>query len=256
MLSLLTLRKGQCMNTSHENRRASTSRRDFLKHTGSALAGAALLNAINVRSYAAEDNTIKIALIGCGGRGTGAAANALATQGPVKLVAMADVFPDRLESSLKNLASSFGDKVDVPKERQFLGMDAYQKALAEIAPGGVALLTTPPAFRPLHFERAVAADCHVFMEKSFAVDAPGVRRVLKTGEEATKRNLKVAGGLMSRHYKPLENRRTNPSGSDRRRHHLLGLPRAWSGGLSAQSARMERDGAPDSQLLVLYLGQR
>ncbi len=192
------------MNTSHENRRASTSRRDFLKHTGSALAGAALLNAMNVRSYAAEDNTIKIALIGCGGRGTGAAANALATQGPVKLVAMADVFPDRLESSLKNLASSFGDKVDVPKERQFLGMDAYQKALAEIAPGGVALLTTPPAFRPLHFEHAVAADCHVFMEKSFAVDAPGVRRVLKTGEEATKRNLKVAGGLMSRHYKPLE----------------------------------------------------
>ncbi len=92
----------------------------------------------------------------------------------------------------------------MPKERQFLGMDAYQKALAEIAPGGVALLTTPPAFRPIHFEHAVAADCHVFMEKSFAVDAPGVRRVLKTGEEATKRNLKVAGGLMSRHYKPLE----------------------------------------------------
>ena len=95
------------MNTPHENRRASTSRRDFLKHTGGALAGAALLNAINVRSYASEDNTIKIALIGCGGRGTGAAANALATQGPVKLVAMADVFPDRLESSLKNLAVEF-----------------------------------------------------------------------------------------------------------------------------------------------------
>jgi predicted dehydrogenase len=175
-----------------------------LKHTGGALAGAALLSAINVRSYASEDNTIKIALIGCGGRGTGAAVNALATQGPVKLVAMADVFPDRLETSLKNLAPQFGDKVDVPKERQFVGMDAYKKAIAEIAPGGVALLTTPPAFRPIHFEHAVAADCHVFMEKSFAVDAPGVRRVLKTGEEATKRNLKVAGGLMSRHYKPLE----------------------------------------------------
>ena len=130
--------------------------------------------------------------------------NALSTQGPVKLVAMADVFADRLDSSLKSLAGKFGDKVDVPKERQFLGMDAYQKAIAAIAPGGVALLTTPPAFRPIHFDHAVKADCHVFMEKSFAVDAPGVRRVLATGEEATKRNLKVAGGLMSRHYKPLE----------------------------------------------------
>ena len=192
------------MNAQHENRRASTSRRNFLKHTGGALAGAALLSAINVRSYASEDNTIKVALIGCGGRGTGAAVNALSTQGPVKLVAMADVFPDRLESSLAGLVSQFGDKIDVPKERQFVGMDAYKNAIAQIAPGGVALLTTPPAFRPLHFEHAVAADCHVFMEKSFAVDAPGVRRVLKTGEEATKRNLKVAGGLMSRHYKPLE----------------------------------------------------
>ena len=117
---------------------------------------------------------------------------------------MADVFPDRMEGSLKNLQTQFGDKVKVPQERQFLGMDAYKKAIAEIAPGGVALLTTPPAFRPMHFEHAVAADCNVFMEKSFAVDAPGVRRILKTGEEATKKNLKVAGGLMSRHYQPLE----------------------------------------------------
>jgi predicted dehydrogenase len=192
------------MNAHDQTPKASTSRRDFLKHTGGALAGAALLSAINVRSYASEDNTIKIALVGCGGRGTGAAVNALSTQGPVKLVAMADVFPDRLASSLQNLTTQFGDKIDVPKERQFAGMDAYQKAIAEIAPGGVALLATPPAFRPIHFEHAVKADCHVFMEKSFAVDAPGVRRVLATGEEATKRNLKVAGGLMSRHYKPLE----------------------------------------------------
>jgi len=192
------------MNAQDQTSNTSTSRREFLKHTGGALAGAALLQAISVRSYAAEDNTIKIALIGCGGRGTGAADNALSTQGPVKLVAMADVFADRLDSSCKSLVGKFGDKVDVPKERQFVGMDAYQKAIAAIAPGGVALLTTPPAFRPIHFEHAVKADCHVFMEKSFAVDAPGVRRVLATGEEATKRNLKVAGGLMSRHYKPLE----------------------------------------------------
>jgi predicted dehydrogenase len=182
----------------------SSNRRQFLKQSSTALTGAALLSAINVRSYAAEDNTIPIALIGCGGRGTGAAVNALSTKGPVKLVAMADVFADRMDGSLKSLQSRFADKVDVPAERQFLGMDAYKKAIAEIAPGGVALLTTPPAFRPLHLEHAVAEDCNVFMEKSFAVDAPGVRRVIKAGKEAEKKNLKIAGGLMSRHYTPLE----------------------------------------------------
>ncbi len=192
------------MATRNDHPQTASSRREFLKQTGGVLAGATLLSSLSARSLASEDNTIKIALIGCGGRGTGAAANALATQGPVQLVAMADVFPDRLESSYNGLKSQFGDKVDVPKDRQFIGMDGYKKAIAEIAPGGVALLTTPPTFRPLHFEHAVEANCNVFMEKSFAVDAPGVRRVLKTGEEATKRNLKVAGGLMSRHYKPLE----------------------------------------------------
>ncbi len=192
------------MNTQHQTRQTSTSRRQFLKHTTGTLAGAALLHAINVRSYAAEDHTINVALVGCGGRGTGAAVNALSTQGPVKLVAMADLFADRLQSSLQSLAGQFANQVDVPQERQFLGMDAYQQAIAAVAPRGVVLLATPPAFRPLHFEHAVKADCHVFMEKSFAVDAPGIRRVLATGQEATRRNLKVAGGLMSRHYKPLE----------------------------------------------------
>jgi predicted dehydrogenase len=181
-----------------------SSRRDFLKSTSTAVAGAALTSALTARSYAAEDNTIPIALVGCGGRGTGAAANALATKGPTKLVAMADVFPDRLQSSLNRLSTQFEGRVDVPQERQFLGMDAYKKAIEAVGPGGVVLLTTPPAFRPLHLEHAVAQNRHVFMEKSFAVDAPGIRRVLKAGEEATKKNLKIAGGLMSRHYTPLE----------------------------------------------------
>ena len=96
-----------------------------------------------------------------------------------------------------------GKQVDVPKERQFVGLDAYKKAIDAIGPGGVALLTTPPAFRPIHVEYAVAQGCHVFMEKSFAVNGPGTRRVLKAGEEAAKKNLKIAGGLMSRHYTPL-----------------------------------------------------
>jgi predicted dehydrogenase len=184
--------------------RSSASRREFLRQSAGALAGASLAGAIAARAYAAEQNTIKIALIGCGGRGTGAASQALATQGPTQLFAMADVFPDRLERSVTSLSGKFAKQIDAPKERQFLGMDGYKKAIDAIAPGGVALLATPPGFRPIHLEYAVAKGCHVFMEKSFAVDAPGIRRVLQAGEEATKKNLKVAGGLMSRHYKPLE----------------------------------------------------
>ena len=146
-----------------------------------------------------------MALVGCGGRGTGAAVNALSTKGPTKLWAMADVFDDRLAvQPARRSPSSSRKQVDVPKERQFVGLDGYKKAIDALGPGGVVLLATPPAFRPIHVEYAVAKGCHVFMEKSFAVDAPGIRRVLKAGEEAAKKNLKIAGGLMSRHYTPLE----------------------------------------------------
>jgi predicted dehydrogenase len=169
------------------------------------LTGAALVSAITARSHASEDNTIKIALVGCGGRGSGAAANALkTTSGPTKLWAMADVFEDRLSSSRNRLTSQFPEQVDVPPERQFLGLDAYRKAIDSLDPGDVVLLTTPPAFRPIHLEYAVDQGRNVFMEKSFAVDAPGIRRVMRAGELADKKNLKIAGGLMSRHYKPLE----------------------------------------------------
>ena len=191
------------MNTQHGNREHSTSRRDFLKQSSGVLAGAALASAINVRAHAGENNTIKIALIGCGGRGTGAAENALSTKGPTQLVAMADAFDDRLQGSLRNLAGKFGKQVDVPKDRQFVGIEGFKKAIDCVAPGGVALLATPPAFRPIHVEYAVAKGCNVFMEKAFAVDAPGVRRILKAGQDAQKKNLKVAGGLMSRHSIPL-----------------------------------------------------
>ncbi|MHC4168927.1 MAG: Gfo/Idh/MocA family protein [Planctomycetota bacterium] len=181
-----------------------TSRRRFLKKTSGALACGALAGAIGSRAYAGERNTIKIVLVGCGGRGTGAAANALSTEGPTRLVAMADVFDDRLNGSLKNLTKQFADQVHVPEDRKFIGMDAYKKAIDLVAPGGVVLLATPPAFRPMHLEYAVAKGCHVFMEKSFAVDTPGIHRVLAAGKEADKKNLKIAGGLMSRHYVPLE----------------------------------------------------
>jgi myo-inositol 2-dehydrogenase / D-chiro-inositol 1-dehydrogenase len=183
---------------------SSASRRDFLKTSGAVVSSAAILNAISARAYAAENNTIKVALVGCGGRGAGAAANALSTAGPTKLWALADVFDDRVQSSLQALSQQFEKQIDVPKERQFTGMDGYRRAIDSLGPGGVVLLATPPAFRPLHLEYAVRKGVHVFMEKSFAVDAPGIRRVLAAGEEAAKKNLKIAGGLMSRHYKPLE----------------------------------------------------
>lgn len=192
------------MKTPHTSNPQPSSRREFITTSGKAMAGAALASAIAARSYAAEDNTIKIALIGCGGRGTGAAAQAMSTKGPTKLWAMADFFPHRLQSSLNNLKQQFPNQVEVPADRQFVGLDGFQKAMATLDKGSVVLLATPPAFRPLHFEHAVQKDLHVFMEKSFAVDGPGIRRVLKAGEEAARKNLKVAGGLMSRHYKPLE----------------------------------------------------
>ena len=193
------------MTVHNNNEKSSASRREFLKGTGSILAGVALARAIGSRAYAGEDNTIKVALVGCGGRGTGAAADALQTKGPTKLVAAADVFENRITNAVKKvLERRSADKVDVPEGRQFVGFDGYRKAIDLVAPDGVVLLATPPAFRPLHLEYAVEKGCHVFMEKSFAVDAPGVRRVLRAGKEAEKKNLKIAGGLMSRHYVPLE----------------------------------------------------
>lgn len=188
-----------------ETKRNETSRRRFLKKTG-AIAAATTLSALAAPPvHAAEDNTIKIALVGCGGRGGGAAVNALSvTGGPIKLVALADIFQAKVDSLQTRLAKRFGDKVDVPEERKFVGFDAYKKAIEAIGPGGVILLATPPCFRPMHVEEAVRKGVNIFMEKSFAVDAPGVHRILRAGEEASKKNLKVASGLMSRHYAPLE----------------------------------------------------
>jgi predicted dehydrogenase len=179
--------------------RSAASRRDFLKRSGGALAGAALLGAISTQSYAAENNTIKIALVGCGGRGTGAAAQALSTKGPTKLWAMAEFFRGRLEWSLKSLNKKCAKQVSVPKDRQFVGLDGYKKAIDSLGPNDLVILATPPAFRPIHFEYAVEKGRNVFMEKSFAVDAPGIQRLLKAGWEAAKKNLKVGGGLMMRH---------------------------------------------------------
>ena len=192
------------MNSTSLTDPSRTTRREFLKTSGTALAGAARASANARPGYAGAQNHSKNARVGCGGRGTGAAAQAMSTQGPTKLWAMADVFEDRLQSSLANLKQGHEKQLEVPPERQFIGLDGYKKAIDSLDKGDVVLLTTPPGFRPIHLEYAVQKGVNVFMEKSFAVDGPGVRRVLKAGEDAKQKNLKVAGGLMSRHYKPLE----------------------------------------------------
>jgi predicted dehydrogenase len=200
-LKLPTMFKEQTMNHSSTPQPALATRRDFLKTSSGALAGAALAMPLALArpGYAAEDSTIKLALVGCGGRGTGAAANALSTKGPTKLVALADVFPERLANSLEVLSRKFAAQVDVPPDRCFVGFDAFKKAIDLLGKGGVVLLATPAAFRPIHFEYAVGQGVNVFMEKSFAVDAPGVRRILRAGQMAAQKNLKVASGLMWRH---------------------------------------------------------
>lgn len=144
---------------------------------------------------------LNIGLVGCGGRGTGAAIDALSTRGPIRLAAMADVFQDRLASSLQRLKANktVGAQVDVPENRQFVGFDAYQKMLASDI--DVVLLATPPAFRPLHYAAAVAAGKHVFMEKPCCVDGPGYRSLMETNKLADARKLKVVVGLQRRHQK-------------------------------------------------------
>jgi predicted dehydrogenase len=169
---------------------------------GRSAAATALAGVIVPHVHAAEDATIKLAVVGCGGRGTGAVSDAFATSGgPIKLYAMADLFENRLQGSLKRLSDAAADKVDVTPERAFLGFDGYKKAIDCLSPGDVVILTTSSVFRPLHFEYAVQKGLHVFMEKSFAVDAPGTRRILKAAEESEKKNLKVGCGFMWRHSK-------------------------------------------------------
>ena len=179
----------------------STSRREFLKRSGALAAAGSTLAAMTIpHVHAAEDNTIRLALIGCGGRGSGAVGDACrATNGPVKLVAMADIFENRLQTAHKNLSKAFPTQVDVPQDRQFIGFDAYKKAIDCLKPGDVAMLTGYAGFRPAQLEYTVEKGINVFMEKSFAADPPGVRRVIKAGEVADKKNLKIAAGLMCRH---------------------------------------------------------
>ena len=175
------------------------SRRNFMKTSSFLVASGAVAGTLSMAqsAHAFGSDEIKIGLVGCGGRGTGAAVQALNTAGATKLVAMADAFDDRLQGSYRAIQGRHKDKVDVPAERRFVGFDAYKKVLETDC--DVVILATPPGFRPLHVESAIKAGKHVFMEKPVAVDAPGVRRVLAAGEEAKKNNLAIQVGLQRRH---------------------------------------------------------
>ncbi len=172
-----------------------TSRRQFLAGTTAAAAGSLILP--NLAKAANENGEIRLGMVGCGGRGSGAAnQNLNCTDYKVKLVAMGDAYKENLTSSLNNLRNQHKDQVDVPDDRQFVGLDAYQKVLEHC---DVVILATPPGFRPMMFEAAINAGKHVFMEKPVCVDAPGARKVLEAAKKADEKGLKVVVGLQ-RHY--------------------------------------------------------
>jgi predicted dehydrogenase len=179
------------------------SRREFLQNTGRVAAATAVASMVVPPVHAAEDSTIQVALVGCGGRGTGAAANALGVeqQGLIKLTAMADVFEHRLATSYGALQNQFAARMEVPEDRKFIGFDAYQKAMDTLRPGDVAIFATPPAFRWVHFKYAIEKGLNVFMEKPVTVDGPTSRKMFELAEQAKAKNLKVGVGLMCRHCK-------------------------------------------------------
>ncbi|HEY5913747.1 MAG TPA: Gfo/Idh/MocA family oxidoreductase [Verrucomicrobiae bacterium] len=192
------------MNDSSFN--PQSTRREFIKTTGRLAAASALAGVTLPAVHAAGSSLIQVALVGCGGRGSGAAANALSTvkQGPVKLVAMADVFEDRLNGSYEGLKRHSADNVEVLQDRKFIGFDAYKKAIDCLKQGDIVILTTPPAFRWVQFSYAIEKGMNVFMEKPVTVDGPTTRKMIKLAEAATAKNLKVGVGLMSRHSRALQ----------------------------------------------------
>ena len=182
------------------------SRRNFLKQTGAlAAAGTILTGSVIPAVHAAENNTIKLAFIGCGGRGSGAIRQALNADENLKLWAVADVFQDKARGAARDLTNEFKNKdkghmVDVPQDRTFVGFDAYKKAMDSLAPGDTVLLTTPAVFRPLHYAYAVSKGLNVFAEKPLAVDIPGLKSLQASNQIAKSKGLKIAVGLNNRHY--------------------------------------------------------
>jgi predicted dehydrogenase len=196
------------MSNPQQQTSGGAHRRDFLK-TSTAAVALSTLGGMVPAAHAQGSDVIRIGLIGCGGRGTGAASQALKTAreelktaGPVKLVAVADAFQDRADGALNNLARdrSIAELIDVPAERRFIGFDGYQQVIN--AGVDLVILATPPGFRPIHLKAAIDAGKHVFMEKPVAVDAPGVRSVLESARKAKEQGLALGVGLQRHHQFP------------------------------------------------------
>jgi predicted dehydrogenase len=179
---------------------SSTTRRNFLKTTAAASSLAFVPDFVHAQ---ANNSTLKIGLIGCGSRGSGAAIQALTADSNVKLWAVGDAFQDRLDRCLQTVRQqgNLAAKVDVPQERRFVGFDAYNQVINSGV--DVVLLCTPPHFRPMHLETALRAGKHIFCEKPMAVDAPGVRRVAALADLARQRRLNVVAGFCWRYYEPM-----------------------------------------------------
>ena len=181
------------------------TRREFIKTGGqvaaaSVLAGITLPHVLGAADTPLKSEGLQIALVGAGGRGTGAASNALSVSGPpIKLVAMADVSEKKMEGSYNGLSKKHGDKVEVPPDRRYIGFDAAMKAMDHLRPGDVAIFATPCAFRGVHFKYAMDKGLNVFMEKPVAPDGPSARRLYALAEESLTKPIKVAVGLMCRH---------------------------------------------------------
>ena len=182
-----------------------SSRRGFLKTSSTAaLAGSLAMPLIftSKSGAASPGDPLKVGLIGCGGRGTGAAAQALKADPNVQLFAIGDAFEQALSSSLKAVAAEAGaEKLKVTPERMFVGLDAYQKVIASGV--DVVILATPPGFRPVHLRAAVEAGKHIFCEKPMATDAPGVRSVMESVRIAKERSLALVAGFCWRYDYPL-----------------------------------------------------
>ena len=180
------------------NEHDKTDRRTFVKTSAKTLAAGMVFSHLPIFSSAnvLGQEKIKLGLVGCGGRGTGAAFQALTASKSVQLVAMGDVFKHEIDKSLEHISAKFSEQLAVPKERQFLGLDAFKHVIAAC---DAVILATPPGFRPEHFQYAVDSGKHVFLEKPLAVDGPGYRKIMETGKNASEKKLNVVVGLQSRY---------------------------------------------------------
>jgi len=213
---------------SHERKSTSASRRQFLQTSAVVGAGLLLSERITRSVYAAgTDETLRVGLVGCGGRGRGAAVQALTADPKARLVALADAFPDYVEQTVELLKKEkVADRIAVDAEHRFAGFDAYKKLINSGV--DVVLLAAPPHFRPAHLKACIDAGKHVFAEKPVAVDAPGVRAVLAACEQAKQKNLSVVSGLMNRYDRAIQE--TMKRVHDGAIGEVVAIQTTWNGG--------------------------